>query len=139
MWRNPVGDGAKRTTTDISAYTAIAARVLRHEDMPRRPGESRDPSIRRFQLLLEGECRGNKWYARAAARWTPTFAGATNEWNVAMLMPAGWEYPASISMLGQRMVAKHLAQAGLHDFAGRGMRQFVEHYRVVWQHPTWEA
>src|SRR5215471_5015067 len=88
MCKNPVGEGAKRTTTLILSYAAAVVCVLRDEftrcrpvglqptDLTRREG--RDPSIRLFRLLPAARCLTNGGQARAAARWTPAFAGATS-------------------------------------------------------------
>src|SRR5260370_1561224 len=56
-----------------------------------------------------------------------------------ILMRGGWGRAATISTLGQQVVAEHLAQPDLHNLSGRGVRQFVEDYDVVWQHPARKA
>src|SRR5262249_57525185 len=54
-------------------------------------------------------------------------------------IPGGWGAAAGISTISQFVLAKHLAQAGLHHLAGCRMRQFRDDNHVVWQHPAREA
>src|SRR5215469_16272230 len=54
-------------------------------------------------------------------------------------IPGGWGAAAGISTISQFVLAKHLAQAGLHHLAGCRMRQFRDDRHVVWQHPAREA
>src|SRR5215470_19526534 len=51
----------------------------------------------------------------------------------------GWESASAISTRGHRVILKHLAKPGLHDFAGRGMRQLFQYDDIVGQHPARKA
>src|SRR6516162_1037706 len=53
-------------------------------------------------------------------------------------IPGGWGRAAEISTIRQFVVAKHLAQAGLHQLAGGRMRQFWHDHHVVREHPPWK-
>src|SRR5215467_6319492 len=91
--RNPVGEGAKRTTTVIAL---------------------RWPPSYPSPLAGEG-MGGNSWVVRG--------------------QPIMSCQGSTISTLGQLVVEEHLAQARLHDFAGRGVGQLVEHNNVFGDHP----
>src|SRR5215472_9449209 len=54
------------------------------------------------------------------------------------LIPRGWEGASAISTIGQRVFREHLAQPGLHDLAGRGVRQLVHDHDVFRKHPAGE-
>src|ERR1700739_1835215 len=50
----------------------------------------------------------------------------------------GWGGAPAISTLRQFVIAKHLAQTGLHDLARSGMGHFIEHCHVIRKHPVWK-
>src|SRR6267142_3062683 len=52
------------------------------------------------------------------------------------VIPGGWGAAEPISTIGQPVVAKHLAQAGLHQLPCRGVGKLVDDHHVVRQHPA---
>src|SRR5215469_1084349 len=55
------------------------------------------------------------------------------------VIPGGWGATAEISTLGQRVVAKHLAEPGFHQFAGGSVRQLRDDNHIIRQHPAREV